>query len=337
MKKVTFSEIKQIANGVAYKEETERVVFHRFTKQQETLYESLRPEYISACMYTAGVKLLFQTNSSKVYFKALVTTESTDRTFFSFDVSIDGKQTDNLDNFSGKIMDNQYVGKQFSTGEVEKTFEIGQGDKIVCIEFPYTAKAELIELGIEEHAYLKEVKKAKRLLAFGDSITHGFDALYPSARYISRLAEYLDAEDMNKAIGGETFFPELGLTKEEFEPDYITVAYGTNDWSHNSRKTFTTSCTKFYKNISETYPNAKIYAISPIWRKDYQLKKEFGPFHEVLEEMQKATEDLPNVTLIHGFDLVPHDEHYFGDYRLHPNDAGFLHYYENLKAYIVKQ
>ena len=330
LRKIEFSEIKNIVNGVAYLEEAEgRIVFHRFTKEQETLYENMRPEYISACMRTAGVKLLFQTDSSKLYLKADTTSQLADRMFYSFDVSINGKQVDKLDNFSGKHWDSDYVHAQFPTGVVEKCFEIGQGDKTVCIEFPYTVRAELIELCVEEHAYVKKIKRDKKLLAFGDSITHGYDALHPSKRYISRLAEYLEAEEVNKAIGGETFFPELGLTKEEFEPEYITVAYGTNDWSHNSRETFVTSCTAFYKNISETYPKAKIYAISPIWRKDYQLDKEFGPFHELIEVMQEAVADLSNVKLIQGFDLVPHDEKLFGDFRLHPNDEGFTYYFEN--------
>ena len=50
----------------------------------------------------------------------------------------------------------------------------------------------------------------------------------------ARLADALGAEEVNKAIGGECFFPELAATKEDFQPEYITVAYGTNDWSRKS-------------------------------------------------------------------------------------------------------
>ena len=70
----------------------------------------------------------------------------------------------------------------------------------------------------------------KRILCFGDSISQGYDALYPSNQYTPQLAKLLDAEEYNKAIGGEIFRPELALARDDFEPEYITVAYGTNDW-----------------------------------------------------------------------------------------------------------
>jgi hypothetical protein len=46
--------------------------------------------------------------------------------------------------------------------------------------------------------------------------------------------------------------------------------------------------------------------------------------------------DLPNVTVISGFDFVPKDETYFSDLRLHPNDKGFECYSENLYSEICK-
>lgn len=38
----------------------------------------------------------------------------------------------------------------------------------------------------------------------------------------------------------------------------------------------------------------------------------------------------PAVHVINGFDLVPHEEKWFGDLWLHPNDAGFAAYAANL-------
>ena len=44
--------------------------------------------------------------------------------------------------------------------------------------------------------------------------------------------------------------------------------------------------------------------------------------------------DLEGVTIVKGFDLVPHEEQYYGDLWLHPNDEGFEKYFENLVHFI---
>ena len=70
-----------------------------------------------------------------------------------------------------------------------------------------------------------------RLLAFGDSITQGVDVVHPSLAYAPTLARLMDADSRNKGIGGEVFFPALLEEKEDLDPDFVTVAYGSNDWS----------------------------------------------------------------------------------------------------------
>ena len=74
-------------------------------------------------------------------------------------------------------------------------------------------------------------KKPKTLTLFGDSITQGYDVLYPSSHYLLKCAATLNAQIYNKAIGGDIFRPELAQIKDSYEPDYIVVAYGTNDWN----------------------------------------------------------------------------------------------------------
>ena len=106
------------------------------------------------------------------------------------------------------------------------------------------------------------------MLAFGDSITHGYDTLHPSGRYAAKLAERLEAEEFNKGIGGEKFFSELASLKEPFVPDYITIEYGSNDWNRIDEETFKYNSRAFYENIVRNYPNSKIFTITPLWRKD---------------------------------------------------------------------
>ena len=178
------------------------------------------------------------------------------------------------------------------------------------------------------------MKPAKKYLAYGDSITQGYDALRPSNRYAARLADFFGAEEINKANGGEIFVPPLAAMRVDFDPDYITVAYGTNDWSTTDGEAFYRDVKSFYSTLSDYYPDAKIFAITPIWRANFEEEKPFGKFCTVDEHIRAATAELPNVTVISGFDLVGHDIHLFADLRLHPRDEGFAEYYENLSRKI---
>ena len=50
----------------------------------------------------------------------------------------------------------------------------------------------------------------------------------------------------------------------------------------------------------------------------------------VAEPIRAAAAKRKNKLIVDGFDLVPHDVAYFGDYGCHPNDRGFVCYFENL-------
>ena len=334
--KLTFEQIKSITTGAACVEkEDDKIRFHRFTEQQEILYGKGGKNFNVRCAASAGIRFRFKTNSQTLKLKFEILKGSS-RWYYSFDVFVNGKAVGYLDNFSGVQLPGNYTGVELPLGNAEKEFALGKGDKEVCVYFPWSVCPLLEELSLEEGAYVIPVKPSKKLLAFGDSITQGYDALRASMRYTSLLADKLQAEEFNKGIGGEVFFPALAQAKDDISPDYITVAYGTNDWSKKTEEDFKVQCREFYVALSNHYPQAKIFAITPIWRKDYQGERAFGPFALVEQDIRAAVADLPNVTVISGFDFVPKDETYFSDLRLHPNDKGFEYYSENLYSEICK-
>lgn len=252
------------------------------------------------------------------------------RKYFSVDVFVNDKAIGYIDNFSEETLGSDYLQQEFSLGEFSKEFILGDGEKTVCIHLPWTVKTLLEEISIDDNSFLEGIKPQKKLLAYGDSITQGFDALRPSNRYVARLADRLLAEEFNKGIGGEGFFPELAELKDSFVPDYITVAYGTNDWNGIDKETFQTKCKTFFANLSKNYPDSKIFAITPIWRKDHSENRIFGPFETVEKYIRELVKDHKNITVITGYDLVPEHESYFADLYLHPNDNGFACYAKNL-------
>ncbi len=328
--KLGVNKIREITTGaVRVEEENGEVWFHRFTKEQEALYKGVNDEFYKKALSTAGIKLSFKTDSKELFLK-IVAQKGGSREFFSVDVFVDGKTVGYLDNFSHTVLPPIYSRAGFSLGEFSKTFSLGDGVKTVCVHLPFPTITTIKEMVVDDNAFVEGIKPEKKLLAYGDSITHGYDALRPSNRYIAKLAEMLGAEEWNKAIAAEMFFPELAKLKDSFTPDLITVAYGTNDWSHRDESAFKKNCRAFYENISRNYPDTPVFAITPIWRKDLNETSPFGDFKKIEAEIRNAVKDLRNVTVISGFGFVPHEERFFADHKLHPNDEGFAHYFNNL-------
>ena len=333
--KLSFNQIKELVTGaVRVEEENGSVRLYRFTKEQEELYKLTNQDFYNKTFSTAGIRLLFKTDSKNLFLK-VITSRSTSRTYFSFDVFVDGKSVGCMDNFSDAQLPQDYTKADLPIGEASKSFWLGEGVKTVCVYLPWSVGVEVKEISVDDGAFVEALKPQKKLLAYGDSITHGYDALRPSERYIAKLADMLGAEEFNKAIGGEKFFAKLAKLKDLFVPDYITVAYGTNDWSKTDEASFMYNCREFYTNIRQNYPDAKIFAITPIWRKDFKEKTEFGAFEKVEENIRSIVKDIENIEVISGFDFVPKDEKYFADLRLHPNDEGFRHYFENLSEKVI--
>ena len=224
-----------------------------------------------------------------------------------------------------------YTTEKFELGFFSKAFDLGEGKKEVVVYMPWSVKAEIEELSLDDNAFVKPMKRKKKLLAYGDSITHGYDALNPRNKYITRFADAIHFEEYNKGIGGEVFFPELADLKQPFTPDLITVAYGTNDWAKKDKETFDKNCKSFYEKLARNYPTTPILALTPIWRKEINtVKTEFGDFGDVEKGIREFVKDIENITVVSCFDFIPKEEKYFADLRLHPNDRGFQIYFENL-------
>lgn len=328
-----YNQICSATCGAAYIEKKDRIIFHRFTKEQESIYLNMRPQ-LTQIYSTAGILLSFNTDSDFLELNISVD-EATLRKFFSFDIFENGKLIGYLDNL-GAEKKNDYLEGSYNLGNFKKKFELGTGVKNIEIYFPWSVKAIINELIIADGAFFEPAKPKKALLVFGDSITIGENVIRPSNRYCSAVARKINAQEFNKAIGGEHFCPYLSELKDSIDPDYILVAYGTNDWAWGSKEEFINNCTSFFENLNKNYPFAQIFTLTPIWRKDYLEHSSFMPFKDIKNEISDITKIYDNVFIIDGFDLIPHDEKYFSDKRLHPNDLGQRFIADGLIKFIKK-
>ena len=342
--KLRLEQICAITKGAQRVEDNGRICFHRFTQEQEELYLHEKPWHYYEVFYTAGVRLQFKTDSRKLYIRLFPSRRIEERqenmkdcvsgSYFALDVAVNGEYLDSLDNFSHAPLPEGYAEAAFETKVCEKSFSLGEGEKEVCIYLPWSADGQLEEISLDDGSYIRPVETSKKLLVFGDSITQGYDALHPSKHHIVRLTDALGAETRNKALGGSIFYPGIALCREDFEPDMILVACGTNDWSATTKEEFEANCEGFFQNLSHSYPHAKIIAITPLWRANYTDTTTCGAFTTIEEKIFAVSAELPNVTAVRGFDLIPHEPRLFGDGRLHPNDEGFGYYFENLYPYL---
>ena len=321
---LNFEQIRSITTGaVSLEQEENGIRFYRFNREQRTLYQP-RVRFLEEKMLsTAGIQFSFRTDSSTLYLRTTVSKGSASN-HFSFDLFVNGQYMDSLENFSDSEL-----------GTYEKTFSLGDSEKTVCLYFPWSVAVVVEALSLEDGASLTPMIPTKKLLIYGDSITHGNTVRYTYNHYIPRLAQAMDVQVRNKAIAGTTSFPELVRTESPYEPDYVLVAYGSNDWDRHEEALFVEKYREMLQLIEENYPKAQVITISPIWRGDQETRqRRMGPLSAIEKNILAIAKDFPNVTVIPGIDLVPHDLQYFADAGLHPNDAGYEFYFRNLWAKI---
>ena len=321
--KLTAEQLRTVAGGaVLVTQEKDGVHFERFTEAERAAYAD-NAGHITKTHATAGVRLEFMTDSRTLALCANVG-HGCSRLWFSFEVFVNGGKIGELGN-----------GDTERFGRFKGTFTLGEGMKRVCVYFPWSASVAVKELSLDRGSVFVPVTRKFTLVTYGDSITQGYDARYPSQTYVSRLADALGADVYNKGIGGDLFRPALAAADCGVTPDVIAVAYGTNDWACGNREVFERDCRVFLETLSQRYPKAQLFAITPVWRADCRADEGWR-FEQMTAYIQSVAAELPNVTAVDGWRLVPHDTAYFADAFLHPSDEGFARYAENLLCRLLE-
>lgn len=315
---LSFEQLKSIARGVDRLEEVEGgVQFFRMSRDHKQYYLQYNNiEKANKTDSTAGVRLAFFTNSENLKFSAKLT-EGSSRIYAYFDVCENGA----IIAHGGSDKENV----------AQMEVQLLSGESLVEIYFPWSKGVILTSFELDDGATVKPCARSKTLVAYGDSITHGYDAVYPSLSYVNRLGNLLDTDVHNRGIGGDTFSPELVRRDTVQNPDYVTVAYGTNDWSMCNEERFESSARAFFAAINEKFPESRVFALAPIWRGDAERETAMArPISDVYKLLCEYTKDYPNTTVVDGWNFIPHLPEFFADKILHPNDQGFSLYAENL-------
>ncbi len=302
----------------------------RFTKKQVQFYKELvhpkKTLFFEKAHASSNIRITFTTNSSFFSFD-YYSTRAASREYYYFDVFVDGV----LVHHQGE------EGVRVAAGNVR--VELPEGEHEVTVYCPPLFSAAIANFTLEDGATLAPVKRSRRMLILGDSITQGYDARFPSQSYANLLSDMLDATSVNQGIGGETFNPGMLDFDLGFTPDIVTVAYGSNDFTKCTKEEMTENAREYFRLLREAYPKAKIFSVLPIWRIDC-VKTHAMRFEEAIEITREAALSVGAVP-IEGLKIVPNMREFFADAKvLHPNELGFNFYangvYNVIKDYLDK-
>ncbi len=257
----------------------------------------------------------------------------TDAEYIAFDAEGDERYEIMVDNlFFGRYFLNQY----HERGENPK-IELPAGEKRITFIFPnFGTGAWLKFFELSDGAYIKPHKFDKKIYFYGDSITQGYSANYNFTTFPHAISRKYNADIMISGVGGWHFNPKY-VDRVPFDADVVITACGTNDWGRNKTPDeLRENVSGALEKLAEFFPKAKIFVLSPLWRRDTEEpKRQMGEF-SLACEIVKAEAAKLGCTVIDGYKLVPHDPDFFADARLHPNDIGFMVYNERLCAELDK-
>ena len=296
--------------------------FHRHTKRQVDHFEEANEAWGIRANCAAGVQLSIVTDSRTLKLTGRMLQGA--RQYAGLDVEVDGR-----------VIGSHRLDAGVETRTLSLTDFSMRHEREITVTFPQSAIPELDALEIEDDAEVRPPKpKARRYLAIGDSITQGMDAKGPASAYPVQLAKLLNAEMLNLGVGGHIFDVDALDAELPFEPDIVTVAYGTNDWSREiTREDVAETVDVYLKRLSKMVPGADIFVITPIWRENGNDVRAGGTLVEFSSAIARAAAVFGNVTIIDGTTLVPNRSDLLPD-GTHPNDEGFLYYAINLRCAI---
>jgi hypothetical protein len=170
---------------------------------------------------------------------------------------------------------------------------------------------------------------------YGDSITQGASSTGIVRTYPYQVGRRKGWSVINMGFGGQSTTGDDGTAVGHIGGDLVTAAIGINNY--NSGRTLEETRTQyelFLDNIRALQPTVPVFCITPIWGTSEANPNGQGAVPEDYREVIRSVvgERMltdPNLHLIEGLDLVPHDPSMYAD-GLHPNDKGFFLYARNL-------
>lgn len=327
---LNFEEIKKITFGYAdSKELPSGFAFYRMKESQVQCFASAKMavdyEFVNKCYATAGVYFDFYTDSKFIRVHYVDAKKSSSREWYYFDVLVNGKLC--------LTVGEEQAEKRF--GEIFT--ELDGKENRVTLFFPNLFRAEIKSVELSDGAKFYPAEKKGKIVAYGDSITQGYDARKPSLSYANILGFQTGYEVINLGVGS-AFFEEVIIDETaDYNEDFVTIALGINDFGHHDLNEVANDCKDFLQKISKVHKDKPIFLILPL---NYcQTSHLMIPIDNLVKLREKLTEVaswFDMVTVIDTTEFLSCDKENFSPDGVHPVEKGFIKYAEGLKDSLEK-
>jgi lysophospholipase L1-like esterase len=194
---------------------------------------------------------------------------------------------------------------------------------LVRILLPLHTEVRLLSITGDITPPAKDETPARRYLAYGSSITHGFIATRPSDAYPARVAEALGVDGLNLGFGGAA----------KLEPEMAEYIAGREDWDFASLELGINLISKsvdefrglvagFLPRIVASHPDKWIFCVDIFsCRHDLSGNPKLPQFRAVVREAVKSLR-APKLVHLDGRALLTRWSGLSTD-LVHPSSAGF--------------
>lgn len=284
-----------------------------YEEEQIKMFEEADWGWHWRSQFSSGTRIELKTDATEICFDYYATDfSSSDNTF---DLYVDGVL--------------QVVHKVSKFHFDKFNYQMREGWKHVQIYLPTDCHVGIKNFNING-AYKTVKDKGENVLLIGDSITQGYGTFMSGATYANVLQRKTGYNLISQGIGGLPF-KDCVLYKGEYNPDKIIILLGTNYYDTPSYD-YEKEVEGFFKKLNELWGDKEIVYISPLWRdNDVNWERFLWCIDVATNEALK----YDNITVVDGFDLVPHVHECFCD-KIHPNAYGSELLASNI-AFVLKE
>ena len=319
--KLTFEQIKSVTFGaVRIEQQEDGIHFYKCTEKQLAGWYSLDKSLGDRALTTTGIRLDFHTDAKEV----------------SFTVDAMGPGTGAK--FEILLNDVPELCAYLPKDDEPHTFTMvlpERENRVTFILPSHNVPGILKAVELKEAAVFRAHAFDTKIIFLGDSITQGWNAKHDSMSYAYLVARFFNADCIIHGVGGGRFDKVTFEKVENFDPEIVTMAFGTNDFGfYQTLEELEQKADEHLAAVAQAYPDKIRICMTPLRRIDEETPKAMGTNRQLRQVIERTAKKY-GFHVIDGYNILPYSEDFFAD-GVHPNALGFSVVADRMIAAILK-